>query len=770
MARDLLLEDLEAILRDARFRQGLVEAPKKNTYFVLFNSRSGPTAQNPAVRRALTGLVRTRDLVWRTLGRFAEPAASLIPPGMLGHDPGRRSRALTREEAREMLAAAGLGAGLRMKAAVHPLLQDRYGSLLTTLCASWAELGTTVSIETQSMAQYLEAWQENEGFDLLIGRWNADYDDPDNFTHNLFHSGAGLLRRYFSSEESDRILEEARSGNRSAVREGLYRKYESLLFESAALIPLFHDIDYRLASPRIRGLTLRGSLPYVNYSELGRVESVQTEAEAPRGAGGILHVPIAGVVQTLDPAPAAAVEDVEVLPRIYETLTLEAGGAQIVPWLASEFRAEDGGRKYRFRLRDDVRFHDGRRLSARDVRYSFERLLQSPTSEARWLYSSIRGAQALLGGEAGELSGFSIHSAGEFSLELEKPVAFFPALLAFPAASIIPEGSDPAAGLEGCVGTGPFRVVAYEPGRRLALERNKLYWRKGYPRSEGLVFSFGVSPADILSGFRAGRFSLAGDLFPADAEALRREPEFASRYRETPRLITYFVAFNAHRGPLRDRALRQRLIRAVDVPKLVQKTLGRLAIPAAGLIPPGLLGHEPASASRAEAPSPTPAEVSPPLELTAAVHPVFFGVYAAFARELASAFGQLGIKTRPVNQTMAEYLEETTHPKVDLLVGRWNSDYPDADTFAYILHSQGGFLGRLCGSAEVDRLVERGRAETAPAARHAIYRQIEELVAREALVLSLFHEQAYRFARPEVEALSVSFGGHVAYEDLHIHA
>ena len=105
-----------------------------------------------------------------------------------------------------------------------------------------------------------------------------------------------------------------------------------------------------------------------------------------------------------------------------------------------------------------------------------------------------------------------------------------------------------------------FRVVAFDPGRRLELERNRIYWRKGCPRGEGLVYTFGVSPEEMVAGLRAGRFSLASDLFPADAEALRREPEFASGYRETPRLITYYAAFNTHRGPLADRALRQPVV------------------------------------------------------------------------------------------------------------------------------------------------------------------------------------------------------------------
>ena len=767
LARDLLPEDLGEILRDPGFRQGLVEAPKKNTYFALFNSLSGPVARNAAVRRALAGVVRTRDLVWRTLGRFAEPATCLIPPGMLGHDPGRRLRAVGREEAAEALRSSGAALPIRLRASVHPLLQDSYGALLTELFSLWAELGVEVAIEKYNLDAYARSWQENEGLDLLIGRWNADYDDPDNFTHTLFHSAAGIMRTWYCSAESDLILDEARSGSRPAARETLYRRFESLLGESGALVPLFHDIDYRVAGPKVRGLTLRGTAPYVNYPQLGKLEQAEPAAEARRAGGGVIHVPIAGTVLTLEPTFVDTVEQSEVAPSIFETLTRDAGGAHIVPWLAAEIAAEDGGRRYRFRLRDDVRFHDGRRLSARDVRYSFERMLQS-SGAGRRLFSPMRGAKALLAGEAGDLAGFRIHSAAEFSIELEEPVAFFPALLSNIVAAIVPEGSDRPG--ESLVGTGPFRVTAFEPGKRLELERHKAYWRPGYPRSEALVFTFAAAPEDILSGFRSGRFSLASDLFPADVEALRREPEYASGYRETPCLITYYAGFNTHRGPLADRGLRLRLVRAVDVPRLVRQTLGRLAIPAHGLIPPGLLGHDPATASRADSGS-SAGDDGPPtaIELNAVANPVFFGRYSVVARELARAFAEKGVKIRTSNKTMPEFMQGTTQASADLSVGRWSADYPDTDTFVHILHSQEGVIGRLCGLAEVDRLIERGRAEGSPAVRHSLYRQIEEVIVREALLLPLFHEQVYRFARPEVEGLSVSFGAPtVAYDELRI--
>jgi peptide/nickel transport system substrate-binding protein len=129
--------------------------------------------------------------------------------------------------------------------------------------------------------------------------------------------------------------------------------------------------------------------------------------------------------------------------------------------------------------------------------------------------------------------------------------------------------------------------------------------------------------------------------------------------------------------------------------------------------------------------------------------------------EISRSLREHHITIRPVNTTMEEWLDAVSaigQGSVDVVLGRWVADYPDADTFANILATKEGLLGRLCGSAEVDRLIARGRSEASPAARHAIYRQIEEIIVRDRLLLPLFHEQTYRFVRPEVEGLSLSYG------------
>jgi len=779
LARDLLPKDREVILRDQRFRSGLVETPKKNAYFALF-SGSGAAASNPTLRRALSDGARARDFVWGTLGRFALPATGILPPGILGHDAGRRLPHVSREKAAEMVRSAGLPLPVRLRASVHPILQDQYGALTASLFASWAELGVEVSVATKNMAEYLESWNDTTGIDLFVGRWIADYDDPDNFTFTLFHSGNGRLRRHFSSPETDGILEEARRESRPGARESLYRKFENLMLDSAVLVPLFHDVDYRISAPAVRGLVLKSTAPFVNYTEVGK-GSAPVPAPLPARAPGedVLRVPIAGTFGSLDPSLTDTVEQAESLTSIFETVTRQTESGRAIPWLASEVLTENDGTRFRFRLRPGVRFHDGRRLTARDVRYSYERLLQNRASDSRFHLSPIRGAKRLLDGAGTDLEGFHIVSPSEFFIDLEEPVSFFPALISYPATAVVPEGTARFGGSwrDGSVGTGPFRVVSFTPGKELELERNPNYWREGYPKSDGIVFRFGVSPEEIRSEFLAGRFSIASDLVPADAEALRRDARFASGYQETPRLSTYFIAFNVHHPVLEDPAVRRGLVQAVNVPDLVRRTLGRLAIPATGLIPPGLLGHSAVAA----APSPRPAgkPFSPSsgehtvsretVELSAAVHPVFFDEYSDYLAELTRAVREVGFAIRPTNTTMAEYLE-AQDGRSDIFIGRWIGDYPDPDTFIYgIVRSREGSMGRVCGDPEVDRLAERARAEIDPRTRHSLYRRIEEHVAREALLLPLFHEQVYRFAQPEIEGMQLGLAlPSVAYENLSI--
>ncbi len=767
LASNLLPEDLESLLQNPQFRSGIVEAPKKTIYFAFFNSYS-KLGQNADLRKALSGVIRVHDLIRGTLGRYALPAEGLIPPGILGHDPGRRRQSLSQEQIHELIKNTGFELPIRVRASVHPLLLDRYSALTKAIFSIWSEIGVEVTNTAANMNQYIGSWKNNEDYDLLIGRWNADYDDPDNFTYTLFQSEFGEFRSYYSSKEMDQFIEEARTEPNPQTREKVYRKIESFLLDNAFAIPLFHEIDYRVANPKIRRLKLHSSPPFVNYSKLGKSETAKP-AVVRKTEGGLVQVAMAGRIENLDPSSCTTVAQGDVLPSIYEGLTRQAEDAQIIPWLASEFKAEEGGRKFRFRLRDDVRFHDGRRLSSRDVRFSFEHTLQNPTNPARWMLGSIRGAKALSDGETKELAGFKIISALDFVVELDQPLSFFPALLSYPATAIIPEGTRDISGnfLNQCIGTGPFRVARFEPGQLLDLEANPDYWRRGYPKSDRLVMNMGLSPQDILSGFQSGRFSVVGDLFPGDVDTLRHS-KVPFKYGETPQLCTYYLFLNTHKPPFSDEKTRHALIQSIDIEGMVRRNVGRFAFPAHSLIPPGLLGYEPKRAYNKKAAANAPSMDN--VELNVILGTVYEGPYSSLSQEFFQLLRQKGFQIKKENKKAEDYFLFDSVSDTDLVMTRWFGDYPDPDTFFYgLLHRKEGIHGAFSGSPELDQLIERGRTETLPHLRHKIYQEAEQLLAEHAILVPLFHEKTYRFASPDTESFELNLAIQVVpYEKLWI--
>ena len=771
LGRDLLPSDLEEVLRLPPFRSGLVEALKKNVYFIAYHLH-GPTTRHLEIRRALSGTIKIQDLVWRTLGRFAQPASSLIPPGIFGHDPGRRQAHPGREEIRKLLADAGYESSDERRvihAAVHPILLDRYAALTAALFEEWREIGFEVQVETPTMETYAARWKNPQGLDVIIGRWMPDYDDPDSATSGLLHSRQGSIGPFLDSRRADEILDEARRERAIGPRQQLYRRFESLLADNAAVVPLFYDIDYRLVGARLQGVQLENQRPFVNYSEIGKVSDEEVSVPLPSNRrSGTIQAALGAPIHSLDPAQAHFVAVADAVSTFLETLTRIDNGARISPGLAAEFQAEDGGRRFRFRLREGVRFHDSRRLTVRDVRFSFERLLRNSSANAAWSLLPIRGAAAFRDGEAEEISGFHIESAHEIVFELDRPQIFFPAVLTHPTTAILPEGTDRIHGhwREGCPGTGPFRVVRFEPGRRLELEANPHYWRRGRPGCERLLLHLGVGSEEAATAFREGRLSLVGNLRPEDVKALRRDAEFASGYREIPGLSTYFLMFNASRGPFRDLELRRALAAALDVDTLVRERLDKLGLPAGCFIPPGLPGHEITPLDTMTNPSP---EILREVDLRAWVNPAFSDQYAPFWEGLYDTLKGTGLRFGKTTSSLAEMVPLIEGGSVDLVVSRWLADYPDADSFVGALHSREGLFGPLIGNDELDALIEKGRAETDPALRHTIYREVERTLRREALVIPLFHEQVYRFQRPEVEGLRLRFSiPEVIWEDLRV--
>src|SRR6185436_13826985 len=215
----------------------------------------------------------------------------------------------------------------------------------------------------------------------------------------------------------------------------------------------------------------------------------------------------------IDPAQTDQLWRTEIVSPIFETLTRVAADGRIVPWLA-RFEPNADSTAFRFCLREGLRFHNGRAVTSGDVAFTYARLLREPTNASRWTLAPIRGARAVADGSAEGLEGFICHTDREFTIELSVPVAVFPAIASVPGTAVVPVGTGTMSGTwkETCVGTGPYRVARFEPGRRLELEANPHYWRDGLPRTGRLAFAmglfFGDPPAVSFARADAGALSL----------------------------------------------------------------------------------------------------------------------------------------------------------------------------------------------------------------------------------------------------------------------
>jgi len=272
----------------------------------------------------------------------------------------------------------------------------------------------------------------------------------------------------------------------------------------------------------------------------------------------------------------------------------------------------------------------------------------------------------------------------------------------------------------------------------------------------------GLSSSEILERFRSRELTLARDLLDDDFWSLRRDVELRAQYAESPRLSTYFLVANRRKGPFADPALRKEVF-GMDVEAVLRASQSPLIHRAHTLAPPGLIGHV---RSQAHAPPPSKTALFPKIPVTLGVLSGFVLHHRPVVERLVQALAGRGFIVETVEIEMYRTPERLA--SFDLFAGRWYADYPDADSFNdTLLHSQRGIYGPLCGDPKLDEIIERARAETDPRMRRDDYAEIEELLQRDALLLPLFHENAYCFAQAEVGGFEVNFSNlAVSYEEL----
>jgi len=300
----------------------------------------------------------------------------------------------------------------------------------------------------------------------------------------------------------------------------------------------------------------------------------------------IVHRGNGGEPGSLDPALADDVHAFNILIDLYEGLVTEAADGSLVPGVARSWTVSDDGLVYIFYLRADARWSDGSRVVADDFVRALRRVASPATASAyAGLLEPIRGFEAALAGElAVEHIGVSAADAATLVIELARPAAHLPALLALPVAyPAHPQG------IESGYSNGAFVLESRQAGAAVTLARNEHYRAAAEVAPDRVVYLPIVDLATELNMFLAGELDITNSLPPDFAS---RVPESArSSIRIAPMLGLYYLAFDLTEPPFNEPALRKALSVAIDREQLVS-ILGRGEQPAYAIVPSGIEAYE----------------------------------------------------------------------------------------------------------------------------------------------------------------------------------
>lgn len=449
-------------------------------------------------------------------------------------------------------------------------------------------------------------------------------------------------------------------------------------------------------------------------------------------------------------------ESIKVLNNICEGLVrFKPGTTEIEPCLATSWTISTDGLTYTFKLRQNVRFHDGTVLDAQVAAFSFLRQMDkahpahfSSATFAYWsaMYSMVESVRTL--------------DAGTLEFRLREPHAPFLANLAiFPAYLVSPKLADQ----RHPIGTGPFRFVEWVPNEKIVLEANPDYW-DGPSAIKQLIFKVVPDSATRLIQLQTGEIHAMDGIDPNDLPVIERDK--ALKLITGPGLNVCYLSFNCDK--ITDKNLRRTIAAAINKHDLVDIVYRGAATIAKNPLPPFIAGHND------DIPfSPLKSEISnfkSPLKLHVMTNPRPYLPNPLRAAEMIKAdLEKVGIPVEIVPNEWGAHLSRTSHGEHELALMGWVGDNGDADNFLYVLLDKDtatlGSALNICfwkNDAYHDLMIA-ARRELDPGKRAALYRKSQEIIFDEVPMVPLAHAKSLAACRANAEGLAFEVNGDILF-------
>jgi len=490
-----------------------------------------------------------------------------------------------------------------------------------------------------------------------------------------------------------------------------------------------------------------------------------TSAAQPAGGQGVLNLADTGPI-TLDPATAAEASSAQYIVQIFSGLVRLDENMKVAADIAQTWDESTDGKTYTFHLRQDVRFHDGKQVTAADFKYSWERALTPATQSltAGTYLNDIVGAADMLAGKATQLSGVKVLDNYTLQVTIDAPKAYFLDKMAYPTAFVV-DRANVASGGEWWRhpnGTGPFRLKQWQVDQLVVLERNPTYYGEKALLSEVDFQLYGGNP---IQSYQEGKIDVS--FVGAAYMGLVTDPTnpVSKELQMYPELSLSYIGFNTTVPPFDDAKVRQAFSYAIDRERLTALTVQNTVATAYGILSPGMPGYsaslkglrfDPQMAKQLIAASKY-GDVSklPPLVLTT----------AGWGNDISSILGgliddwrrNLGVEVTVRQLEPENFLYALSQEKDNLFDNGWIADYHDPQDFLDVLfrtgsqNNTGGY-----SNPQLDALLNKAAIEQDPAVRLQMYQQAEQIIVQDAAMLPLFFGRSYVLVKPYVKNYSLS--------------
>jgi oligopeptide transport system substrate-binding protein len=488
--------------------------------------------------------------------------------------------------------------------------------------------------------------------------------------------------------------------------------------------------------------------------------------------GGVIRWSLEGIndVVSLDPAKASDAQGFTVIGLMYGALVRLNDQLLVEPDLAESWTISEDGLTYTFTLRENAKFSDGTPITADDVVWTFTHALDPATGAwtGPYLLSMIDGADAMIAGEATELSGVKKIDDRTVSLTIKEPSAFFLSVLTFGPAKISSKASLANSADEGKVTSGAFSLMNWNRGQGLDLKPNPDYWQPASGVSE-LKILFNQDSETAYQLFRTGGLDVMGSSQNPLPAARVPEAKSDPAFKSTNAFNTRYVSFNNTMAPFDNVSVRQALAHAIDRDTLANTVLGGTVNATDRILPPGMPSSELAVEGLAFDP-----ELAKTLLAEAGVAPADLKFTLTYGVEgdnekvvtvLQSMWKEnlgIDVKLEPLElSTFSSRLNDTfMDPATGLQAyfSVWGAIHPDPQSFlSEVLQTGVGNNNSHYSNAEFDTLTKEADVIVDDfAARAELYNKAEQIAVNEVGWLPLYNAQVNVLVRPCVEGVVVT--------------